>query len=115
MSLRTLYTETTYQYDRRENRLTPLLDEPRLREWRYWALIDNRYPHDRLADTHHMLVLKRPAANMWRINIFEWLELRRILEELNPAYDCWKVNFTGLQSIKGLPHIHLYQLKQIYK
>ena len=115
MTMRTPETEAKYATDRLNNNLTPLNKVEPMKEWRFWKLIENSYPHDRHHTVHHMLVLKRPRPNVWRINLFEWLELCRILEEVNPQYDYWKVNFSALQSIKNLPHIHLCVLKSEYK
>lgn len=115
MSFRTTITQGQYDRDRQEGKTKSLLDEPPLMDFKYWKVITNAYPHDRIADAHDMLILKRECSKLWRINVFELIELRTILEALNYQYDTVTFNLASVQSVKTIPHFHLYQLKKMYK
>lgn len=99
-SLRRTATEMRYQEDKLNGGTKPLLEEPAIKEWEHWRLIDNRYPYDAVFSKHHMLVPLNGAD-------FTSPELWGILGELENDYDFWFVNFAHRQSIKNLLHIHL--------
>jgi hypothetical protein len=84
----------------------PFLEEPRIREWQYWALIDNAFPYSAAFSTHHMLIPKRVASRE-QIKRHEYQELQSILAELESSYDCCLVNFPAKQSIVSHYHIHM--------
>jgi hypothetical protein len=87
-----------------------LLDEPRLREWEHWALIENAFPYSSAFSTHHMLVPKRVVSRK-DLSKQEQAELHIVLEELEPVYDCYLVNFPSKQSIVHHYHIHMLVYK----
>lgn len=83
-----------------------LIDEPQIKEWEYWALINNDYPYDAVYRTSHMLIPKRVATKK-DLSKTELNELNQIIEELSDKYDCYLVNFANKQSIKNHFHVHL--------
>lgn len=110
MTMRLPETEERYQQAKRDGKLVSLLEVPRLADYTYWAKIPNEFAHDRVAEKHDLLVLKRECEDFWHITDEEWKELKTILASLNNGeYNSFKVNFTNTQSIKGLPHIHLFR------
>lgn len=110
VSLRTNVGEIFYQQSKKTGQIKPLEKEPRLREWKHWALIENAFPYDAAFKTHHMLIPKRVVTKD-RLNSNEKAELDRILDELSEHYDCHLVNFTSKQSLRHHHHIHLMVYK----
>jgi len=109
MTFRLPATEARYQADIKAGRTKPLTDEPALRQWRYWKLIDNAYPHDKLYSVHHLLVPKSGFVNLMEatsIEIDEYLDI--IFNQLvNNGYDVTKNHYPKQQSIKNIFHTHL--------
>jgi len=114
MTARTEEMEAKYQEARRKGDLTPINEEKTIKEWVYWALVVNRFPHDKLNTRHHMVVLKRKCS-IWNITLEELCELWYIvLKWADKKYHYGKINFRRLRSIKGIPHIHLCDHKEEY-
>jgi hypothetical protein len=111
MTMRLPSTEEAYQ--QAKPHLIGLLNEPRLKEWKYWAVIENAYPHDKIADIDHLLILTRESA-VTEIGLPEFIELQSILVEVQNGYDCTTFNFPSMRSVFNVPHLHLYKLKKEY-
>lgn len=103
-SMRTLQSEQKYQQDKLDGKTKDLLDEPAIKEWPGWRLIENAYPYDLVFKKHHMLI---PTTWELKKNGLEDDELYFILKELQEDYDLWFVNMPHRQSIKSLFHVHL--------
>lgn len=103
-SMRTAALETKYQQDKKNGKTKDLLDEPAIKEWNGWRLIENAYPYDLVFKKHHMLI---PILDVTQALGLETPSLRRILKELEADYDLWFVNMPHRQSIKSLFHVHL--------
>jgi diadenosine tetraphosphate (Ap4A) HIT family hydrolase len=110
ISLRTARDELSYLIGKKAGDSMPLIEEVRLQEWRYWALIPNKFPYSLAFKTHHMLIPKRQVTEADLSNE-ERSELREILAEVADVYDCHMTNFRKKQSIKGHYHIHLLAYK----
>lgn len=106
ISLRSASGEAYYANIKTRGGTMPLIEEPRLQEWKYWALIENAFPYDSMFKTHHLLIPKRVVSEE-ELSELERLELRSILRQLNDNYDCSITNFTSKQSIRNHYHIHL--------
>lgn len=106
---RTIASEIRYQCAKILGELRPLDEEAVLREWKYWKLIENRFPYDMIFSVHHMLIPKRMVDHREKLTISEDLELKRIVNEFDyaGAYDAVMDNFKGRRSILGLYHVHL--------
>ena len=111
MSLRTSATEKAYKTAQRNGTLIPLLQEPWLKEYKYWVIIDNRFPHDKHNTRNHMLVLKR-NCRIGQVKKREWLELPKIYYLLGHKYDAIKLNLPSMISITDTVHMHLYNFKE---
>lgn len=107
-SMRTLELETKYQEDKQNGKTKDLLDEPAIKEWNGWRLIENAYPYDLIFKKHHMLIPTNEATQASRLHSSG---LHRILKNLSSDYDLWFVNMPHRRSIKGLFHIHLVSYK----
>lgn len=110
VSLRTNVGEILYKQSKDAGLLIPLHLEERLKEWKYWALIDNAYPYDAAFKKHHLLIPKRVVTED-QLTDSEKTELQQILKVLSTSYDCQLVNFTSKQSLKNHHHIHLMTYK----
>lgn len=115
MTMRTELMEARYQQDKIDGKLRGLREEPAINEWDFWRLIENAYPHDRHNVRHHLLILKDGDGQFWDLTEAERTELAEILANLNGQYDRMFFNFPVLQSVPGIPHLHLVNLKPEYK
>ena len=107
--------EEKYTLAKQNNDLVPLYSEPAIKDYKYWRIVDNRFPHTRIADTNHMIVLKRECQNLLHIHFKEWHELLTILMEIRHEYDNFAYNLPSMSSVKTIPHAHLYKFKIGYK
>lgn len=110
VSLRTPRDEMLYLEAKLTGNTKPFLDEEWLQQWRYWVLIENKFPYSAAFKTHHLLIPKREVSKKDLTNN-EQLELGRILDELSEQYDCYLVNFESKQSILHHYHVHLMTYK----
>ena len=110
-SLRTRATEATYQQAKQDKTLRPLEDEPRLKEWKYWFLIENRFPYDDVFETSHMLVIKGPAQEVYDLTISESHELLQIRKTLKEDYDAIMDNLPHRRSVPTRYHVHIVKFK----
>lgn len=114
MTARTPALEAKYQEAKREGNLQPLHEIEPIKEWTFWKLVPNKYPHNKLNVKHDMLVLKRPIG-VWSMSLHEWAELYRILAEVDDQYDYSKLNLSAMRSINTTPHVHLCVYKEEYR
>lgn len=115
MTMRLPEDEAKYTKAKQNNDLVPLFSEPAIREYKYWRIVDNRFPHTRIADTNHMIVLKRECPGLHKIHFLEWRELLKIVLEVRHDYDNFAYNLPSMSSVKTIPHAHLYKFKIGYK
>lgn len=107
--------EEKYTQAKLNNDLVPLFSEPPIKDYKYWRIVDNRFPHTRIADTNHMIVLKRECKSLMLIKPMEWVELLKIVVEVASDYDNFAYNLPSMSSVKTIPHAHLYKFKIGYK
>lgn len=115
MSLRTKKTEDAYRLAKYLHQLRPLNEERPIYNYKYWVVVDNRFPHDQHHVTNHCLVLRRKCDSYLKIRIRELLEIPKIYKELNMKYDKIGINTPRMISVKDFVHCHLYELKDEYK
>jgi len=79
-----------------------------IREFIDWYIVENQYPYDAVAETHHMLVPRRHVKHEDSLTHNERKSLEIILKQLDEEtyYDCVCRNFTVGQSHK--PHLHYH-------
>lgn len=106
VSLRTTRDELNYAKTKQVKRRKTLLDDPRLREWEHWALIENEFPYTAVFKVHHLLIPKR-IVDKDNLTDEESEELMLILDKMNEEYDCLLVNYEKKQSIRNHFHVHL--------
>lgn len=88
--------------------LINLMDEPWLREWRLWFLVDNRFRGDARFKTQHILLPKRKVARRNQLTAEERRELDLIEDTFGEDnYDLVLRNFDSGRSIKDHFHVQL--------
>ncbi len=83
-----------------------------LRLFDHWALFDNIFPYDAIADAHHILVARRKFADPLEMSPEERRELDLIKQEVREDYDAFIENFPRIQSVPGRLHFHLVVWKR---
>jgi diadenosine tetraphosphate (Ap4A) HIT family hydrolase len=89
----------------------PLCKAPTVKAFTYWRVVKNRFPYDKIAGVHDMLVPKRHITEK-DINQDEWHELANIKEEfIHPNYQFMIEATHKTKSIPAHFHLHLIVLK----
>lgn len=110
-TLRSAPIERRYRRDLAAGRTKPLEQITPLKEFKHFTIIDNQYPHDRIAKVHHLLVPKRVVDHWTKLNWRERREFKQIDGYLSKTYDCIKLNYPSYISVKYIVHWHLYSMK----
>ena len=107
MYLRTKKLQEFYLEYKKTAPYEALHKEPSIREWQYWRLINNRFPYNKLASAHALVVLKRDCS-IFHLTEDELNELWGvILTWADRIYDTSIVNFSSVRSVNHTPHVHL--------
>ncbi len=121
VSLRTPLTQARYEADKADGMVKDLADEPSLHEFKYWRIIRNRYPHDKLSEyivteQHALLLPIRQVAYLSDLTINEQYELNNLLDFglVKLGYDTYPKNGPSMQSIQDHLHFHLYVWKEAH-
>ncbi len=112
MTLRTEHTQRRYD-DFRTRKVAGdcyLCRGETVREYRYWRILENEYPYDRIADTHHIVALKRHAPEH-EMTAEERTEYERVRRDLHTRYDMLFENTVRKKSIPGHHHLHAITLR----
>jgi len=116
-TLRTTGTQYRYEESMREARKRGykrcyLCSAKIIKEFAGWKIVENEYPYDRMADTHHMVTLKRHTAEA-ALTPHEKMEYERDIKPyLHRNYDMIFENTVRAKSIPGHHHLHMITLKQ---
>ena len=115
-SLRTEELENKYAEHKKSKyfmETCSLCRETSLKSFKYWKIIENDFPYDRIADKHHMLVTIRHTAEN-NLNGNESAELSEIKEGyINESME-YDYIMEAVQSKKTIPghfHLNLIRLK----
>jgi len=89
-----------------------LCKEARLvKKFKYWKIIKNRFPHDRIAKINHIIIPKRHTIYE-KLNKIEKEEFEKIkLNYIEKKYDVMLEATNKRKSIPEHHHIHLTILK----
>ena len=88
-----------------------LCQETVIKNFRYWKILDNRFPWDQIAKTHHMIIPKRHII-FEQLNIKEKKEYEKIKSKyIEKGYDLIGEATNKKKSIPSHFHIHLIVLK----
>lgn len=108
MSARTAATEQRYQDDKANGRTIGIVHEPAMFKggFKYFKIIENRYPYDAIFGTHHILVIRRQCANEADFTVEERRELQAIKFAEFYKYHTIMENYRA-KSVSGVWHLHL--------
>lgn len=108
MSLRTAKSEAIYQQAKVDGDLKPLWAEDVLHSFKYWNIIDNRFPYDSCYQASHMLIPNSRAAEHVELSAEERAELREIIATYCQAHYHQVIeNMTVRRSVLAIYHLHL--------
>lgn len=112
-NLRTAESQARYEQTLALNQGKDLREEEVVHEFEDFLVVVNRFPHDRIAAVHHLLVPKRTVSDIQHLTSEEELELKYEIEDwCRDKYDCVKRNYPSTISVKHLLHWHLYVYKE---
>lgn len=115
MTLRTKEMEHKYTMARVTGQLKELIDEKSIHDFKFWKIVNNRFPHNKHHQRHVLVVLKR-TCSVEQVSLEElgelWYEVLPWAEE--QGYHYTKLNFSVLRSVNHTPHLHLLTLKPAY-
>jgi diadenosine tetraphosphate (Ap4A) HIT family hydrolase len=117
LTLRTIEEEKTYREWKKKNdpNSCPFCNRDLLRkEFKYWIILENRFPYSLISEKHHLLSIKRHIKNLDELTLDEGVELESILYQINTNqidYDMISYNVPKRQSVPFHFHLHLIKLK----
>ncbi len=83
-----------------------------VREYKYWAIIENLFPYDKVANVSHILITKRLVLFDWNmLNEEEIKEFNLIKKDISNEYDCVVENLPLHKSIQLHFHVHVLKIK----
>lgn len=82
-------------------------------EFKYWIILENRFPYDKIAETCHMLAPKRHVAREDDLNEDEKEELLKIKKEKVAFYDIIMQSTVSATSRPDHFHLHLLRYKRL--
>lgn len=115
LGLRTKKSEEKYQKHLRNKKnlnYCPLCSEAGLKKFKYWKILKNNFPYDKIAKKHHMIVPIRHITEN-KLNQKELLEYKKIKQNFINKADYTTI-IEATDKIKSLPshfHLHLIILK----
>ncbi|PIQ91424.1 MAG: hypothetical protein COV70_03815 [Parcubacteria group bacterium CG11_big_fil_rev_8_21_14_0_20_39_22] len=89
----------------------PLCSEKILKEFKHWKILKNRFPYDRIAQDHDMIVSMRHVKE-GELTDEEFIELREIKN--NFVFDSYQYVIESSMKQKSIPehfHLHLVNTK----
>lgn len=100
-------TQAAYNEVLRSGRTTSFVEKPAIREFTFWKVINNEFPYDNIAGTHHMLVPKREVPQERFLNDEERREMVEVKEMIGSEDDMFMECPNHARTVKGHMHIHL--------
>jgi len=84
-----------------------------IKEFTHWRIIENKYPYDAVAQTHHMLLPTRHCleSELTAEEIKELLEVK--LSALDTTYTFIFEALPREKSVPGHHHLHLLKTKKV--
>lgn len=105
--------ETAERYEEYLKRKKPgdcyLCRATSIKEFKFWRLLPNEFPYDRIAKTHHLITLRRHADENG-LTVEEYNELYDIKHSLRNDYDMLFENTLKRKSIREHYHIHAMEI-----
>lgn len=114
VTLRTPETESNYHKQKiveKEQGICALCERKALTEFTHWKIVENLFPYDTIASTHHMLATKAHIPES-EVSPEAWKEFRDIKKNvIAPNYSCIMENMPGTMTIPTHFHFQLVVLK----
>lgn len=79
-----------------------------IQKYKYWILLDNKFPYSAIARTHLMLASKRHIVEQGELTLDEISELYDLLDKLE--YDMVIMNKKRNRSVPSHFHFHIIRL-----
>ena len=115
-TLRTLETQEKYEEYKKVGGLDSecvLCEIPAIEEFKYWKIAMNRFPYDKVADPHHMMIIKRhvPANEITGEEWMEYNALKQSGEYIDKNYDFIFESTVKMMTVPQHLHLHLIVVK----
>jgi len=83
------------------------------KNFKHWVILSNKFPYDKIAKNHDLLVIKNHIASLDKLSKEESEELFKIKTTHLPKMNYCLIleNLPKRQSVKGHYHFHLVELK----
>lgn len=109
--------ETQERYNKEKNDFPaeitcPLCGAEPIKKFNHWKIVENKFPYDRIADIHHMLV---PLNHVNELEISNELieEMKQIKKDiLHHEYEVIFESTNKFKSVPGHHHLHLLVSKK---
>lgn len=116
-TLRTRETEAHYTKLKAEGVLShgcTLCLSPSIKEFGEWRIVENRFPYDLIADTHHMILPRRHATweELTESELKEYEEIKDTY--MQETYEFFIEPVNRQRSIPDHWHLHLITAKYTY-
>lgn len=116
-TFRTRETEAAYTKIKKEGHLENgcvLCMSPSIKEFKEWRIVENNFPYDLVASTHHMILPKR-HVDEFGLTASEQAEYEEIKESyVQPTYEFIIEPVRRQRSIPAHMHLHLIIAKYTY-
>lgn len=96
-----------------KNKKSTLDGLPLIKKFKYWKLVKNEYPYDRIATRHDMLIPLRDFSSFQEVNPKERAEFFKLWNQFSKkkTYDMLMVAFPFSQTYPSRLHFHLMKTK----
>ena len=90
-----------------------LLDLPHVKDWKYWVLVENEFPYDKISVRHSLLVPRRHFTEDENMSSDERQELFFIKAEfkMSKEFDAILENIKHNRTVPDIYHIHCFKFK----
>jgi|GEM_PF-851375 len=83
-----------------------------IKSFKYWKIIENEFPYDKISDTHHMITIKKHKKED-DLTAKEKEEFKKVKKYIHKNYDMIFENTVRTKSIPNHHHLHMIELKEI--
>lgn len=114
-TLRSEAVELKYaEHKKRQGNKYNMFNFPKVKEYKFWIIVENEFPYDKVAEVHHLLIPKRKFANESEMKNEEYEELMAIKKEVSDlgVYSSISENLHKERTILDHYHLHLIKYKK---
>lgn len=94
-------------------KVVDLASLPSILEWKFWRMVANEFPYDKIAERHCMLIPDRKFALEQDMTLEERIDLNDIKAyfQKTQEFDCIMENIMHMRTVPGHYHLHVLKLK----